>query len=113
MTENKKETTKTTTKKEKTMEKTGINEILIGNKPLMKYVMASLIQIKNENSAIIKARGKFISKAVDVAEVTRKNIKEKENIELIQKINIGTDEFTNDENKKINVSTIEIQVSKL
>ncbi|HRZ85937.1 MAG TPA: RNA-binding protein [Candidatus Paceibacterota bacterium] len=111
MTEDKKTNQKRLTQKEDS-EKRNVSEILIGNKPLMKYVIASLIQIKNENSAIIKARGKFISKAVDVAEVTRKNIKEKEDIEINHKINIGTDEFTNSENKKISVSTIEIRINK-
>lgn len=90
------------------------NEIFIGNKPFMKYVIATIMQLKDEknNSAIIKARGKFISRAVDVAEVVKKNIKEKDNLLINNEIKISTEEFINEENKKINVSTIEISLSK-
>src|SRR3989338_2373837 len=51
------------------IKKADISEIFIGNKPLMRYVIAAMLQIKKENSAKIKGRGKFISKAVDAAEV--------------------------------------------
>ncbi|MFA5992570.1 MAG: RNA-binding protein [Candidatus Pacearchaeota archaeon] len=87
-------------------------EILVGNKPLMKYVIASIMQLKQDGSALIKARGKFISKAVDIAEVTRKRINEKEEFVKQNDIKIGTEDFTNDKGEKINVSSIEITLSK-
>jgi len=87
------------------------SEILIGNKPLMKYVIASIMQIKQDGSTLIKARGKFISKAVDIAEVTRKKLNEKEELVKNHDIKISTEDFTNDQGKKINVSSIEIKLS--
>jgi DNA-binding protein len=34
------------------------NEIFIGKKPLMTYVTATLVQLANEPTVVIKARGK-------------------------------------------------------
>jgi archaea-specific DNA-binding protein len=90
------------------------NEIFVGDKPFMKYVIATLMQLNKEgnNSAIIKARGKFISRGVDIAEVAKKKYKESDNVELKDEIKIGTDEFTNNEGKQVNISTISITLSK-
>jgi len=103
-------------KKEKSgkIDKPETNEIFIGNKPFMKYVIAALTQIKKEENecTIIKARGKFISRAVDVAEVTKKKIKEIDNLILKDKIEINTEGFKNDEGKSISVSTIAITLTK-
>jgi DNA-binding protein len=94
--------------------RTDTNEIFIGNKPFMKYVIATVMQLKEDknDSVIIKARGKFISRAVDVAEVAKKSVKEKDNLVLKDEIKINTEEFTNEENKKINISTIDIKLIK-
>jgi len=101
-------------KRVKESKKLETNEIFIGNKPFMKYVIATIMQLKEKDNdvAIIKARGKFISRAVDVAEVVKKKFKETENISLENSIKIGTEEFTNEENKKINISIIEIALEK-
>ncbi|MEM3074460.1 MAG: RNA-binding protein [Candidatus Pacearchaeota archaeon] len=88
------------------------NEIFIGNKPFIKYVIATMMQLKDNNSAIIKARGKFISRGVDVAEVVKKRLKETESIELKNQIKTGTEEFKNTDGKQINISTIDIILSK-
>lgn len=87
-----------------------ITQILVGNKQLMKYVTAIIMQIKKENKAIIKARGKFISKAVDAVEIVKKNLQEKEKKNLKNEIKVGTETFTNDFGKNINVSIIEIKL---
>jgi len=53
-------------------------DILIGQKPVMDYVM-KILSCKNDKSFSIKARGRYISKAVDVWEAYRRkfnNIKE-------------------------------------
>lgn len=42
--------------------------ILIGKKPIMSYAMAALMQLSN-GDVTLKARGRAISSAVDVAEV--------------------------------------------
>ena len=49
------------------------NVILVGSKPFMNYVTAVVVQFttKGADKVVIKSRGKFISKAVDVAEVSR------------------------------------------
>jgi len=90
------------------------NEIFVGNKKFMKYVIATLMQLKKQenNSTIIKARGKFISRAVDIAEVAKKRLKETDNLELKQEIQIGTEGFKNQEGKDIKVSTIAITLNK-
>lgn len=89
------------------------NEIFVGNKPFMKYVLASIILLKEEKneSISIKARGKFISRAVDIAEVVKKKLKE-DNLSLKEDIKINTEEFKNEAEKKINVSIIEIKLTK-
>jgi len=90
------------------------NEVFVGNKPFMKYVVATIMQLGQEgnDSAIIKARGKFISRGVDIAEVTKKRVKETDKIDLKESIQIGTEQFENDEGRKINVSTIAITLEK-
>ena len=47
------------------------NSIFIGNKPFMNYVTGVVMQFttKGSDEVIVKARGKFISRAVDVSEV--------------------------------------------
>ncbi len=84
--------------------------IFIGDKPLMSYVTAVVMQLTSQiaNKVVIKGRGKFISKAVDVAEVVRgRFLKDKVNL---GEIKIGSGDFTNRENKQIRVSTIEIEL---
>src|SRR3712207_8978673 len=53
---------------------TSSNEIFIGKKPLMTYVTATLVQLANEPTVIIKARGKSITRAVDVAQIIVKRM---------------------------------------
>lgn len=48
------------------------NTVYIGKKETMSYVMAVVTQFNSgSNEVLIKARGRAISKAVDVAEITR------------------------------------------
>ncbi|AIJ06433.1 DNA/RNA-binding protein albA [Methanocaldococcus bathoardescens] len=85
------------------------NVVLIGKKPVMNYVVAVLTQLTSNDEVIIKARGKAINKAVDVAEMIRnrfiKDIK-------VKKIEIGTDKVKNPDGREVNVSTIEIVLAK-
>ena len=50
------------------------NTVYVGTKPFMNYVTGLVMQFttKDAPEVFLKARGKFISKAVDVAEVTIK-----------------------------------------
>ena len=99
-------------KRESTKSSSETNEIFIGNKPFMKYVIATIMQLERKDSAIIKARGKFISRGVDVAEVVKKRVKETREMNLDQELKIGTESFQNEEGKNINVSTIDITLKK-
>lgn len=94
-------------------EKKDDNVIFIGSKPFMNYVTGVVMQFTKQGSkeVIIKARGKFISRAVDVAEVTAKRFLNEENIK-VKDIKINSEEFENQEGRKVNVSTIEITLGK-
>lgn len=88
------------------------NNVFIGNKPFMNYVTGVVMQFtaKNAEDVIIKARGKFISRAVDVAEVASKRFLE--NAVAVSGIKIDSEGFKSDEGRDIRVSTIEITLSK-
>jgi DNA-binding protein len=85
------------------------NVVLVGKKPAMSYVMAVVTQFSMGASGVdIRARGRSISRAVDVAEVARKRFLK----DLKYRIEIGTDEITDDQGSRVNVSTININLSK-
>jgi DNA-binding protein len=88
------------------------NQIFIGGKPFMNYVTGVVMQFTTKGAAevIVKARGKFISRAVDVSEVAVKRFL-KDEIE-IGDIKIDSEEFQNKEGKEVRVSTIEILLKK-
>jgi DNA-binding protein len=88
------------------------NSIFIGNKPFMNYVTAVVMQftVKNAEEVTVKARGKFISRAVDVAEVATKRFLEGQ-VEIID-IHIDSEEFENKEGKQVRVSTMEILIRR-
>lgn len=82
------------------------NIIFIGKKPLMSYVLAALRQINGaDGTVVIKARGKAISRAVDVAEILRHQFA---TAAVIDDIRISTERLTSDEGRESNVSSIEI-----
>ena len=89
------------------------NVIFIGGKPFMNYVTAVVMQFtsKGANDITVKARGKFISTAVDVVEVCRKRFLKDQNL-TVKDVRIDSAEFVNKEGKKVNVSTIDIVLSK-
>ena len=88
------------------------NSIFIGGKPFMNYVTGVVMQFttKNAEDVIIKARGKFISRAVDVAEVSAKRFLE--NSVAISNVKIDSEGFKNDEGRDVRVSSIEITLSR-
>ncbi len=89
------------------------NIIYIGIKPFMNYVTGIVMQFQNkgQDEVIVSARGKFISKAVDVVEVARRTFLKDEDIK-IENIGINSEQFENKEGKRIFVSTIEIKLVK-
>mgnify|MGYP001613380669 CR=1 FL=1 len=63
-------------------EKSDENVIFIGEKPFMNYVTGVVMQFTNKGSkeVIIKARGRFISRAVDVEQVTKNMFLKEQNV---------------------------------
>ena len=88
------------------------NNIFIGGKPFMNYVTGVVMQFttKNASEVIVKARGKFISRAVDVSEVASKRFLE--GSIAVRDIKIDSEEFKNNEGRDVRVSTIEITLEK-
>jgi len=84
--------------------------ILIGKKNTKSYVLA-LITMLNQGSTKItlKARGKAISTAVDVAEMVRNKFAKDLKVEDIK---IATEELSNEDGTKVRVSSIEIVLGK-
>ena len=89
------------------------NCIFVGGKPFMNYVTGIVMQFttKDAKEVIIKARGKFISRAVDISEVTTKRFLEGQ--VKVDGIAIDSEEFKNQEGKDIRVSTVEITLKKI
>ena len=65
---------------------------------------------QNAKEVVIKARGKFISRAVDIAEVATKRFLE--GTSEVSDIKIDSEEFENKEGKQVRVSTMEITLKK-
>ena len=86
------------------------NTIYIGKKPTMNYVLAVATQFNSGTAeVIIKARGRSISKAVDVAEIVRNRFITDSKIDDVK---ISTEILEGDEGRTSNVSSIEIFMKK-
>jgi len=86
------------------------NVVYVVTKPAMDYVLSAVTQLNSGTSEVmLKARGRAISRAVDVAEIVRnKFVLDAE----LGTINISTEEVSNKEGSNINVSSIEIHLNK-
>ncbi|MCS7127028.1 MAG: DNA-binding protein Alba [Thaumarchaeota archaeon] len=82
--------------------------VLVGKKPAMSYVLACLIALQQGQSITLKARGRAISRAVDVVQILRnrflRDLK-------VHQINLGTETLRGQDGRDVNVSTIEIKIS--
>ena len=86
------------------------NEVFIGKKPLMTYVTATLVQLANEATVFIKARGKSIPVAVDVAQII---VKRMDALDYrVASVKIGSEAVKSQDGNSRNVSTIEVAVSR-
>ncbi len=95
------------------MAKDADNSIFVGDKPFMNYVTGIVMQFTthNQEEVIVKARGKYISRAVDVSEMALKRfLKDKIRIKDIA---IDSEEVENREGREVRVSTIEITLERL
>lgn len=96
------------------MRKAEGNVVFIGKKPIMNYVIACLTSLNTGGKQVciaraLKARGSAISRAVDTVEVLLRSFVK--NLGLLD-IKLGTEEMTNTEGRRSNVSVIEITVTK-
>ena len=86
------------------------NIVYIGRKPLMAYTMAVMTSLRGQgDEVVLKARGRAISTAVDVAEVVRNQFIEGLKV---KQISIGTEELEIEDGNTRNVSTISIMLRK-
>lgn len=82
------------------------SKVFIGRKKSMSYVMASMV-VLNEKPVRLLARGRSISRAVDVAEILiNKFVKGSSYGEIL----IDTETLTNKDGTNSNVSSIEIEI---
>ena len=95
---------------DKSSESERSNVVFIGNKPVNSYVMASLTQLNKSanDSLVLKARGRAISRAVDVAEVLRNRFMEGK-IDIVD-IKLSTETLDSRNGRTSNVSAIEIEL---
>ena len=86
------------------------NIIYIGRNPVMAYCLAVMTALKDNKSEVtLMARGRAISKAVDVAEVVRNQFISNLNV---KDINIGTEQMETEEGGTRNISNIAISMAK-
>ncbi len=85
------------------------NTVFVGRKPAMNYVLAVVTQFNSgSDEVVVKARGRAISRAVDVAEIVRNRfVPEAE----VADIRIAT-EPVEEEGRTTNISAIEISLKK-
>ena len=88
------------------------NIVYIGKKPVMNYVLAVVMQFNTgSGEVVIRARGRSISSAVDVAEIVRNRFVPDSKV---REIKISTEQMTvtGEENRTVNVSAIEIYMTR-
>ncbi|MFT4892301.1 MAG: DNA-binding protein [Candidatus Nanohaloarchaea archaeon] len=86
------------------------NTVYVGSKPAMSYVLAVVTQFNEGHETVhVKARGKAISRAVDVAEMVRSKFEETAEVD---EISIDTDQIETDEGDELNVSSIQINLTQ-
>ncbi len=86
------------------------NTVFVGKKGTMAYVLAVVTQFNGGAKEVtVKARGRAISRAVDVAEIVKHR--------FVSEVKIGdisttTEEVTSSDGKTLKVSAIEIKLNK-
>jgi DNA-binding protein len=87
------------------------NQIIIGNKPFMRYVRSAEILLRSKNLKLItvRARGINISKAVDLIEAVKNKFCS--DLNLISSAKTSTEKFIRDD-KEAFVSVIELELRR-
>ena len=86
----------------------GDEKIYVGSKPILAYVTAVVTSLQRVDQVSVMARGRAISSAVDVVEVTKRSFLKDLRVDNIQ---IGTERLGESGSER-NVSTISIKLSK-
>lgn len=85
------------------------NYVFVGKKGAMAYVLAVVTQFgSGAKDVTVKARGKSISRAVDVAEIVRN----RDTTIKVTNIGIATEEVVTQDGRPLKVSSIEIVLKK-
>jgi DNA-binding protein len=86
------------------------NVVFVGKKPVMSYVLACVTQFNDGNDdVILKARGRAISHAVDIAEIVKNKFMKDI---TVKSVSIGTEQVQTEQGESLNVSSIEIVIGK-
>lgn len=83
------------------------SKVFIGRKKAMSYVMAAMVNIGAGKTCKLLARGRSITRAVDVAEILLRTFASGSKY---GEIKIDTEEIENEDGSKSNVSSIEIEI---
>ena len=86
------------------------NTVFVGKKGTMAYVLAVVTQLNHGAPEVtIKARGKAISRAVDVAEIVRHKFLTETKLSAI---GISTEDVVSMDGTNLKISAIEIKIAK-
>lgn len=84
--------------------------VYIGKKPTMNYVLAVMTHFNSGSAEVaVKARGRSISRAVDVAEIVRNRFVPGSKV---RDVRISTEKLTGEDGRTSSVSSIEIRLTK-
>jgi DNA-binding protein len=83
--------------------------VVIGRQPMNDYVLAAMRLLNEGKECVIKARGRAISHAVDVAEVLKNRFMQHVDV---KNIIIGSERLPGPDGKESDVSNIEITLGK-
>jgi len=87
-----------------------LHTVYIGKKPTMNYVLAVVTQFNSGSGEVtVKARGRSISRAVDVAEIVRNRFVPGSNV---LDVRTSTERLAGEDGHTASVSSIEIRLMK-
>ena len=87
-----------------------LNIVYIGKKPTMNYVLAVVTHFNGGvPEVVVQARGRSISRAVDVAEIVRNRFVPGSKV---RDVRIATEKLTGEDGRTTSVSSIEIVLAR-
>lgn len=86
------------------------NIVFVGKKPAMSYVLACVTQLNSiHKNVVLRARGRAISHAVDVAQIVKNKFMPDTKINDVK---LGTEIVKDESGQELNISSIEISLGK-